>query len=139
MTPPQAIFAALAGTYLLLNNTGTVNGVPYPSSFGDPAVGIIAYSAAGIFGTTKAMPTGPLRAKHAFSYAGPCRINDKFPANETQGRILHGPLTASSVLAYIGTGLGRRYTILKRDDATYLKPWMDDEGIMGEVWLKKLD
>jgi len=78
--------------------------------------------------------------KYAMSYASPFRLNDTFPATEKEGQLVHGPIAIASVPSWIGTTQARNYTVVKRDDGTYLRIWAASAtgDFLAELWWKKL-
>ena len=144
----------LAGTYLLLNTSSTLNGVPIEDeAYGANPVGIITYSRSGFMSATLAS-TDPedrpanltfppqagqsdeswaIVAKHTLAYAGPFEVSDRIPATTTSGQIFHGPLTVANVPSWIGARQERNYTF--HDDGNLLKIVSKrDGGYGGVLW-----
>jgi hypothetical protein len=85
-----------------------------------------------------------LVGKHSIGYAGPLRISDAIPANETNGQVFHGPLTVANVPTWVNTSQRRNYTIYEREEegniAKYLLIGSErGGGYCGVLWWKRLD
>ncbi|GAB1316926.1 hypothetical protein MFIFM68171_07136 [Madurella fahalii] len=74
-------------------------------------------------------------AKNALSYACQVSLSDEYPADETSGTLLHGPVTASNVPALVGTTMQRNYTVVSRPDGVCLRLWLENvkEGYRWEI------
>ena len=85
-----------------------------------------------------------LVGKHSIGYAGPLRISDDIPANETDGQVFHGPLTVANVPTWVGANQRRNYTVIEREEegkvAKYLKIGSErGGGYTGVLWWKRVD
>lgn len=80
-----------------------------------------------------------LVGKHSIGYAGPLRVNQDLPANETSGQVFHGPLTVANVPSMANATQKRNYTVVEREDGVYLRIGSErGGGFTGELWWKKL-
>jgi hypothetical protein len=61
-----------------------------------------------------------LVGKHSIGYAGPLRLSDAIPANETHGQVFHGPLQVANVPSWVGQSHRRNYTITEEGGETFL-------------------
>jgi hypothetical protein len=61
-----------------------------------------------------------LVGKHSIGYAGPLRLSDGIPANETHGQVWHGPLTVANVPSWAGESQRRNYTIVDEGGERFL-------------------
>ncbi|CAI6333183.1 unnamed protein product [Periconia digitata] len=160
MVNPTDIFAALAGTYTLLNTSSTLNGTAVPDlAYGEAPIGLITYTAAGYMSATLAATEPDLRpanltfpfqasdpdslwalvGKHSLAYAGPFRVSDAIPANETHGQIFHGPLVVANVPAWVGSSQRRNYSVIDEGGERYLRiESRRDAGNEGVLWWRKV-
>jgi hypothetical protein len=80
-----------------------------------------------------------LVGKHSIGYAGPLRINTALPATKSNGQIFHGPLIVANVPSMANATHKRNYTVVERDEGTFLRIGSQREGgFTGELWWKKL-
>lgn len=79
-----------------------------------------------------------LVGRNGLAYTGPFRLNESVPATETQGQIIHGPLTAASLPSMVGTSITRDYRVYNRDEGIYLHLSGRFGSFYAEVWWKKL-
>ncbi|KAL6705934.1 hypothetical protein ACN47E_006213 [Coniothyrium glycines] len=158
------ILKALAGTYSLVNTSSTLNGVSIPDEpYGEHPVGILIYTASGFMSATITATESNLRpnltfpfqandtdadwalvGKHSIGYAGPFRISDTIPANETDGQVFHGPLTVANVPTWVGANHRRNYTVVEVEEANktvkYLRIGSErGGGYRGVLWWKRVD
>lgn len=85
-----------------------------------------------------------LVGKHGIGYAGPLRLSDEIPANETHGQVFHGPLTVANVPTWQGANHKRNYTIVEIQEGgkteKYLKIGSErGGGYRGTLWWKRVD
>lgn len=81
-----------------------------------------------------------LVGKHSIGYAGPFSVSDAIPATLTSGQVLHGPLVAANVPAWVGTAQRRNYTVVTEGERTLLHIHSRrDGGFEGDLWWERLD
>jgi hypothetical protein len=77
--------------------------------------------------------------RHSIGYAGPLRLNNALPANETSGQVFHGPLTVANVPSWVGANHRRNYTVVEEGGEVYLRIGSErDGGYTGVLVWKKL-
>lgn len=138
--PDEAIYAAIAGTYSLINTTSARDGEPIPDeAYGENPVGIITYSKSGWMSATITATEPELRpnltfpflpehddadwalvGKHSIGYAGPFTVSRDIPANTTHGQIFHGPLTVANVPTWVKSLQRRNYTVYNTPEGKLL-------------------
>ncbi|KAF2820290.1 hypothetical protein CC86DRAFT_119209 [Ophiobolus disseminans] len=153
------ILKALAGTYSLVNTTSALNGKPIPDeAYGKAPVGLLIYTADGWMSATITATEPEFRpnltfpyqpndtdadwsavGRHSIGYAGPLRLSNAIPANETNGQVFHGPLTVANVPTWVGANQRRNYTVIEAGGEKYLKIGSErGGGYTGTLWWKKV-
>lgn len=151
----------LALAFPKLTPTGSWNnGVKDPSLLGSSPVSILTYTpwgyvSANLMAGESDAKTIPIKVgwppksndsdtdwalvgRSALAYTGPFRLNESVPANETQGQIIHGPLTVVSVPSMLGTTITRDYKVYNREDGIYLHLSGRFGTFTAEAWWRKL-
>jgi hypothetical protein len=136
-----------------------LNGNPIPDeAYGAAPVGLLIYTATGWMSATITATEPEFRpnltfpyqpndtdadwaavGRHSIGYAGPLRLSDAIPANETNGQVFHGPLTVANVPTWVGANQRRNYTIVEEGGEKYLKIGSErGGGYTGTLWWKKV-
>lgn len=136
-----------------------MNGNPIPDeAYGAAPVGLLIYTASGWMSATITATEPEFRpnltfpyqpndtdadwaavGRHSIGYAGPLRLSDAIPANETNGQVFHGPLTVANVPTWVGANHRRNYTIVEEGGEKYLKIGSErGGGYTGTLWWKKV-
>ncbi|KAI6348605.1 hypothetical protein MCOR25_010764 [Pyricularia grisea] len=155
----ESIMQALAGTYMLLNTSTTLNGVPVPDeAYGSNPSGQLIYTASGFMSATitstdpedrpQSLTFPPAEgqsdadwanvAKHALCYAGPFSINEAVPLTATSGGVFHGPLTVAHVPSWVGRRQERNFTTYENGSLLLITSRRDG-GNEGKLWWKRID
>ncbi|KAK0742550.1 peptidase S8/S53 domain-containing protein [Apiosordaria backusii] len=148
---PQAILAALAGSYELLNITRTRanDSVEIPTGQSPYAfTGLLIYTSTGYMSahmtsfnisdlpdnganlvwpprnTTDLDDAWAVVAKTTLAYAGALSVDPSVPSTRESGAILHGPLRVTNTPAWVGGTQRRHYRVVKQkgqDGGTFLR------------------
>ncbi|KAF2656172.1 hypothetical protein K491DRAFT_692195 [Lophiostoma macrostomum CBS 122681] len=162
MVPPSDVIKAIAGAWVLINNTILDANGTYrdPSTFGTGAnpAGLLMYTPGGymsasIEATEPAWrPTNiswPTRdndsvldsdwasvGRHTLSYAGNYSVR---AWNATHGNITHGPLLYAYLPNMVGTRQERNYTLLEGGNMLYVNAINTKDGSVGALYWRKAD
>lgn len=139
----------------------TLNDLPIPDlAYGTAPIGLLTYTPSGYMSATITATEPSLRplnltfpyqptdsdsdwalvGKHSIGYAGPWRVNEELPHNETQGQIFHGPLTVANVPSWVGVQHRRNYTVVRGEGETWLRIGSErGGGYRGVLWWRRVD
>lgn len=148
------------GAFELLNITRLENGTPVPHTFGGQHPnGMISYSTNGYVsalihatepewrptdltmldqgGRSDSAAQWALISQHSAAYSGSFSFDASRLLSDTSGEVIHGPLTAASLPANIGTVQRRNFSF--SEDGAYLNLVGDlGRGVVDVLWWKRL-
>jgi hypothetical protein len=137
-----------------------LNGKPIPDeAYGKAPVGLLIYTAEGWMSATITATEPEFRpnltfpyqpndtdadwaavGRHSIGYAGPLRLSNAIPANETNGQVFHGPLVVANVPTWVGQNQRRNYTVVELGGESYLKIGSErGGGYTGTLWWQKIN